>query len=230
MISVKLDADRAISRLSDLELRQLPYAMKLGLNRTAEEVQKAQSAEIGPPDFTIRRPWVQQFAIKIGKGDFATKEKMSVTVHVNPDADFLVKFEEGGTKRPRGGAKGLAIPIEARRNKSDIVQKSQRPKAFEFTSASSRVASRTTVFKGKNRTFLIQAADGTGAIFQRTSRSVKGQKRTGRDPNLKLLYILRPTAPIRPTLKFFETGERVARARFAVNLQGMLAYAIKTAK
>lgn len=229
MISIKLDgADALISKLSDLERRQLPYAMKLGVNRTAEEVQAAQSAHLGKA-FTIRRPWVQQYGIKIAKGDFATKDKASVTIQVNPDADFLIKFQEGEQKRPRDGH-SLAIPIEARRNKADIVQASQRPRAFQFTSASSSVASRTTIYKGNKRTFMLQKPDGSGVIFQRMGRAVKGQKRTGRDPNLKLLYILQPSAPTPPSLEFFQIGTRVAQDRFAVNLQGMLAYAIRTAK
>lgn len=229
MISIYLNADAVLSKLTDLEKTQLPYAMKLGLNRTAEEVQKAQARHLGDV-FDIRRPWVQQYGIKIGKGDFATKDKASVTIQVNPDASFLIKFEDQTVKRPRGGGKALAIPIEARRNKSDIVQSAQRPRAFQFTNAHSSVASRTTIYKGNKRTFMIQKADGSGVIFQRMSRAVKGTKRTGRDPNLKLLYILRPTAPIKPVLKFFEIGKATAQARFAVNLQGMLAYAIKTAK
>lgn len=229
MISIKLDgADALISKLGDLERRQLPYAMKLGLNRTGEEIQAAQSAHLGEA-FTIRRPWVQRYGIKIGKADFATKDKASVTVSVNPDMDFLVKFQDGDAKRPRS-SRGLAIPIEARRTKSDVVQSSDRPRAFQFTSASSSIASRTTIYKGNKRTFMLQKPDGSGVIFQRTGRAVKGQKRTGPDPNLKVLYILRPSAPTPNTLEFYQIGTQVARDRFAINLQGMLAYAIKTAK
>jgi hypothetical protein len=230
VISIHLNADAAISKLSDLELRQLPYAMKLG----------SQSHGRGNPGcavssprqaFTIRRPWVQKYGIKIGKGDFATKEKAWVTIQINPDADFLIKFEDGGLKRPRGSAQALAIPIEARRNKADIVQASQRPRAFQFQRASSSVGSRTTIYRGNNNTMLLQKPDGSGVILQRMARAQKGVKRgPGQDPHLKLLYILRPTAPIKPTLQFYEIGKRVGHERFAINMQGMLAYAIKTAK
>jgi hypothetical protein len=230
VIQIHLNADAAISKLSSLELRQLPYAMKLGLNRTAEEIQAAQSLHLGQA-FTIRRPWVQRFGIKIGKGDFATKEKAWVTIQINPDADFLIKFEDGGLKRPRGSAQALAIPIQARRNKADIVQASQRPRAFQFQRASSSVGSRTTIYRGNNNTMLLQKPDGSGVILQRMARAQKGVKRgPGQDPHLKLLYILRPTAPIKPTLQFYEIGKRVGHERFAINMQGMLAYAIKTAR
>ena len=230
MIRIKLNADSAISKLTDLQLRQLPYAMKLGLNRTAEEIQSAQRDHLGQV-FTIRRPWVLQHGIKIGKGDFATKGKLSVTIMVNPEADFLIKFEDQTVKTPHGRALALAIPIDARRNKADIVQSSQRPRAFQFRNARSSVSTRTTLYQGNNNTFLIQKPDGTGAIFQRMGRARKGGKRApGQDPRLKLLYLLRPQAHIKPVLDFYEIGKRVGDERFAINMQGMLAYAIKTAK
>jgi hypothetical protein len=229
MISIKVSADSVISKLTDLQNRQVPYAMKLALNRTGEEIQSAIEDHIGEA-FTIRRPWVQKYGVKIGKGDFATKGKLSVTISLNPDMDFLVKFEDGTTKRPRE-ARSLAIPIDARRNKADIVQSSQRPRAFQFHSARTSIASRTTIYQGSNRTFLVQRPDGTGAIFQRLARAQKGKRALpGQDPNLKLLYILRPSAPTPPSLQFIRTGMRVGQQRFAVNLKGMLAYAIATAK
>lgn len=231
MISIRVDTNAAISKLSDLELRQLPFAMKLALNATALEIETEERKHVQSA-FTIRRPWVIT-NIKIGKSDFATKDKASVTISV-PDDSVLVKFELGGVKTPRAGGKSIAIPLEAKRGKTDIVANSQRPRAFAFTQGFTSLKTGVTIYRGNHGTFMVQRPDGSGAIFQRLSaRATKkrvGPHQLGRDPALKPLWLLKPQARIAPELGFYTTGSEVAARRFGANMADALARALATAR
>lgn len=151
---------------------QIPYATMRALNDCATRFQAEQRGHIQDA-FTIRRPWVLQ-GVKINRDDFATKKKLSVRIHIDGQRDFFDKFERGGVRQPRDG-KALAVPISVRRSKADVIAKRKRPKAFAFTEARSSLKSRVAIYKGKDRTFMIRKADGTGVILQRKGR---GSKRT----------------------------------------------------
>ena len=62
--------------------------------------------------FTIRRAYVLQ-GVKFSK--FSTKRDLEAIVEIDPTREFLFKFEEGGTVRPRGTR--LAVPDEVRRGR-----------------------------------------------------------------------------------------------------------------
>lgn len=227
MVTVKLDGiEQAISRLTNIEQRQVPFAMSLALNRTAEEIQTAQRGELRS-NFTIRRPWVEQ-GVKIARQNRSTKEKLSVSIEIDPSRSFLTKFEAGGTKTPRG--RSITVPHGAKRNKSDVIQKGERPRSFQFVQAASSLKTRTTIYKGLKRTFMIQRPDGSGLILRRMGRRGKGPAHSMRDPRLKVLYILTPSAQLKPSLEFYSTGRRIAGERFMVNMNGFLAHAISTAR
>jgi hypothetical protein len=219
MLTIQLtNVDWTIALLTDIEKKQVPFALALGTNRTIEEAQAAIQAH-EQKTYTIRRDWVIK-GIKIDNADRATKDSPKATVHLDPARGFMSKFEEGDTKLPTG--KSIAIPIGAKRSKSDIIQKSQRPKSFHFSRGYSSIRTGATIWRGDNRTWLLQRPDGTGTIFQRTGR--------GKRSSLKLLYILRPKAKTPANLAFYEVGEAVVRERYAINVQGFLQYALRTAK
>jgi len=222
MFTIKLDADRALSGLTDLQQRQIPFAMANAINRTAEEVQTADRDHISQV-FTIRRPWVLT-NVRIARSDFATKTKMSATIAI-PDDSVLSKFEGGGMKAPRAG-RSIAIPVNARRTKSDIIAASARPRAFGFVQSAKPAPNGGALFVGKGRTFMIQMPDGTGWIFKRTGKARKGSPLVGS----QLLYVLKPKAVIPNLLGFYSISEATAQRRFPINMQGMLEYALKTAK
>lgn len=237
-VTIKIDSAALINRLHTAE-RQVPFALALGTNRTIEEAQAAIQQHL-QETYTIRRSWVLQ-GIKIDNADRATKDKPRAVVHLDPARGFMSKFELGDTKLPLG--RSIAIPVDAKRNKADIVAKSQRPRAFHFTRGYSSVRTRSEIWQGDKRTFMIRRADGSGVILQRlgastrrrrerenAARKAQGLDNVHHNTDVRLLFLLRPKAETPANLEFFEVGEQVIRDRYVINVQGMLAYAIKTAK
>jgi hypothetical protein len=115
--------------------RQIPFARMLILNRLANAAQ-AETRKGIEARFTLRRrDFVLKTIYRKPGEDFATKTEgeSAVRVRDTPQGkgvpDFLAKFEEGGDKRPREGS-SIAIPVHARRNKSDIVTTANRPRAI----------------------------------------------------------------------------------------------------
>jgi hypothetical protein len=211
---VEIDVKAFVDKM-EFGADQYPYIVARALNDCAKAFQEEERGVISS-DFTIRRPWVLQ-GVKINREDFATKQKLEVRVHIDQDHDFLNKFEEGGTRTPRAGSHSLAVPINVRRTKAQIISKNQRPKSFNFQQGFSSRKSRFTILKGDRRTFLIQRPNGSGLILQRTSKQQMGPHRhrnrntvTGRgyghDYNLKILWNLRPSTPVPRTLHFHETA------------------------
>lgn len=124
-ITIKVDTADAIGwfgRLSD----QMPYATERALNQTANSVQK--EIRLGIKErFTLRREDFILRTVKIEKGNRATKANPQVIVGIDRTRDVLAKFEDGGTKAPIDGSH-IAIPINVRRSKTDIIPKSERPR------------------------------------------------------------------------------------------------------
>lgn len=243
MLELELEVPERLRGFGERAERQVPYAVSLAMNRTAEEAQEAQRVAMRR-EYTIRRPWVLQ-GIKIPRGGFASKQNLSVTIGVDPARDFLTKFERGGKKRPRRGGRSIAVPEGAKRNKQDIVPKSQRPRSFEFTRGSSSLATRVTVMRGNRGTMMIRYPDGRGFIFQRVRRRGKTKarrvnhldgramdiaSRTRRDPDLRLLFLLTPEVTVANSLGFTPRMRRVFTERFPVNFSGMFDFALRTAK
>jgi len=197
---------------------QIPFATSLALNRVANAAQTAERSGI-TERFTIRRPWVLQ-GVKIESRDRSTKRNLQVTIGIDAQRSFLSKFEVGGTKVPLGTGKAIAIPEVggAIPDIQSIVPKNRRPKAFNFVRRAPNRPSDFTVKEGSQRTFLIQRADGSGLIFQRTGKGSSARDRSqsaGHDDNLKLLYVLTPRVKIPAELEFATTIERVVTEQFA---------------
>lgn len=227
MFTVDLDPKPLITAMNGMDA-QMPFAVMRSLNETAVQFQQDER-RLMDAEFTIRRPWVKQ-GIKIDRGDFATKNKLEVRIHISKDRDFLFKFERGGIRVPRGGrskgigvqgAKGLAVPVAARSSPTTVIPAGKRPRAFHFHAVQaskltklirgqslSGAVGRMRVFEGDKRTIMLQSANGTGVILQRVGRS----KKHGRtDPGLIVLYVLRTRTRVPADLHFTQT----ARATFA---------------
>lgn len=196
----------------DLYRDQIPYATARAINATAIDFQKREREGL-EDRFTIRRPWVLR-GIKINREDFATKEKPEAIVHVDQDRSFLIKFEKGGVKRPRG--RSLVVPVDARRTKSGVVSRTIRPRALGLKEIGGGRA------VGDKRTFLIRKPGGRGVIFQWFGRRGSGQTRT--------LFMMIPSAKVDPRLHFEDTAKDVVRRRFEENFEREFDRAIRTAR
>ena len=225
-INIGLD-DRETRRVLGAFHRQLPFATAKAINDTAKDFQRAQLARMGTA-FTVRSRTFIPRSVKIKP--FARKTTLEATVAVAPPggtrtADILVKFERGGVKRPRTGGH-LVIPVDARRTQRGIVRKDQRPRALHFRKVG-------RAFRGDRRTFLIP---GVG-IFQRTGRRGAGRRlasyirtRRVRDQNIRMLFSMTRSAPIRKQLRFISTARKIIPRVFPGHLRTQLRRAIATAR
>lgn len=235
-VQVASNVQDVVGGLTDLERRQVPFALSQALNKTALEFQKQERKGIDEHFSLRRKSWAQR-NVKIGRGDFATKKRLVATVRMEAPgdpsrSDVLAKFEAGGTKQPKDGGR-LAIPDKARRGKGVIPEK-MRPKAFAFELVSKKAG--VEVYKGDNRTFMIKRADGTGGIYQRTGKVTKGGKtagrrrmREGRDLNVRTLYRFTQSATIDSRLHFEATANGM-NARISHNFEEALAKAIQSGR
>ncbi|MFN2316954.1 MAG: hypothetical protein ABR551_14220 [Gemmatimonadales bacterium] len=170
------------------------FGASMGLNRTANEIQDEIRGGLASR-FTLRRAdFVKKTIYRKPGEDFASKTNLKAAVRIHDDRNFLAKFEKGGRKTPISG-KALAIPQGGvRRNKSDIVTKSQ--------SVRSLIESGKAFVKGD-------------AVFQRTGR---GKKRRP-----ILAYLFRRSVPIPASLGFEDVARRVADRRLEDNVGGAIA-------
>jgi hypothetical protein len=223
VIEISFDPSHLIASCKGMEA-QLPFATARALNELATTFQ-IEEREVIQRAFTIRRPWVLS-GVKINRGDFATKTKPYVVIHIDPSRDFLSKFERGGVRTPSAGGKSLAIPLAVRPTPQTVVPMGKRPRAFNFRqvqsakvmpllrkrfqSESIRRATgdgRLKVFVGDKNTILLQANNGSGVILQRIGR---GKQRAG----LKVLYTLRPKTPVPADLHFVDTAYKSFNAHW----------------
>lgn len=219
MISITIDPRSLVKDLTDVGERQIPFAAMKTINATTEDVQ-AEEQEGVARKYTLRRPTFILNTIKINRGDFATKDNLRAIVRIDPDRDVLSKFEDDGEKTAMFAGHALAIPIEAKRGKHDIVANSMRPRALQLTNVFSTAADK--IAKGAKRTFLIQKPDGSGGIYQRQGHGIGS--------TIHLLFTLRTKVPLPRNLEFVETAKRVCAERLPINWAKWFAEAMRTAR
>jgi hypothetical protein len=184
--------------ISNLE-KQLPFATALALTRTAKEVQRAEIAHICSA-FTVRGSWLREGG-KFGVG-ITPASKQDLVAVVESRAPWLEAHEEGTTRTPTGSHFAIAQP-EVRRTKTQIIAKSQRPKALK-------------------RAFKVQTKKGIPFLLQRIGR--------GRRSILRVMYQLTGKAKIEPRLRFVETGRAVVERAWKQIFAEALDRAIRTAR
>ena len=215
MTGLHLDVDfdsRDVERFLGTLARQVPFALKVAINETLKDAQKAQRIHQRRV-LTVRRPQFVDRAVKIKP--FATKQTLTGTMLIDPPggqkrADILTKFERGGIKRPRSG-RHLVLPVEARRTRAGIVTTRNRPKALKLQRRGRSV-------RGARRTFVVR---GVG-IFQRVHR--------GRRSRVRLLFAFLRQVPIDRRLHFIANAERTVGRRFDHNFDRAFDKAVRTAR
>jgi hypothetical protein len=224
MITVEIDLAPLTRRLSTLEKTQIPFAAAKALNAVGLDIQ-ARERENLRRTFTLRRPEWAERAVKITH--FAKKTELYTTVAIAPPGDrgdILGKFETDTEKRSRTGGL-VAVPINARRNKRDIIVGKQRPKAFHFQHQGGRII-------GADGTFIVTLPSGQQLILQRkgrTKRSLRLGARQGPRP-VVALYLLTPRVELRTPLHFVPTAREVVQRLFPPRWAEALAAALATAR
>jgi len=243
-ITVSSNAAEVSRVLRALYADQLPFAAMKALNRTGNAVQDAQRKG-QRQRFEVRRTQWADRSVKRGRGDFATKQRLQAIVRIeaygDPSrSDVLTQHEKAGTKRPKSG-KRLAIPVEARPGRSKAAYHKEKPKAFGFTPhGKSR-----RVYTGDRRTFMVLNPDGSGGIYQRTGRKVRGRRRLAtqgrrmasslttrrvQDQNVRTLYTFTPRGKLDARLGFEETARRVIEQEWPKAMREEFARAVRSAR
>jgi hypothetical protein len=218
MITVRMQLDLipVQRQLSALERSQLPFATSLALNNLAKAAQSDIRTHYRSV-FNLRRPeFIEKQGAKIMR--FATKRDPVAELGIDPKADFLTKFQQGGQRPVRGTH--IAIPSRVRRNKRDIVSRTKRPRSL---------IDRLGKKKGAGGVFVIteQTARPTDivrqpGIYQRTGSGGRG--------GLKLLYAYETTAHIPALLGFIQIAQRTAEQEWPSIFEAALAQALKGAR
>lgn len=201
-VSVKHDIDKATQGLDDFSLRQVPFAITLALTMTAQDAQSGVQDSL-PRRFTLRNGRVRS-GIRITPANKGTLRSVVGSID-----DFMEGQEKGGTKTARDHSR-VAVPVEARRNKRDLIPKGQKPAAL-------RGRPRVLAWKGSN---ILSRRSGFG-ILERVGKE--------RYP-LRVLYWLKRGVKLRPLLGFKGTTLDIVARRFPINFARALERARQTAK
>ena len=207
MLAVNVSSNyKQLSRsLDQLGKKQLPFAFAKTLNQTMKAVGK----------YTVARTYPQAFDVRnksFFKAAMFTKDSVRWAKPTNLRASARDQFGRGnlqlhatgGTKRARSGR--MAIPsryTKARRGPKGV-RKTLRPRAVVDTPKS-----------------YIDRDGPRDAIYQRFGRSGK---------QVRLLYVLQPSAKIRKRFRFYEDAQRITRAVSPKLFRKNFSQAIKTAR
>jgi hypothetical protein len=176
MIQITVDASEALTYLQRVS-QQAPFAISLALNKVGAHAQE-NIRNHARRTFTLRRETFVLNTIKINREDRATKTRQSTIVRIDPERNFLAKFEDAGQKTARDGG-NVAVPTEfVRRSKNDIIPKAQRPRS------------------------LLDSKAALGGRVVKTDKVIVQFSGRGRSAVTKVLYVLRRVVPIRPRLRF----------------------------
>ena len=217
------DLRRASRGLGALD-NQLPFALANAINASAEIGRRTLIEDTWPGHVEARDSNFLKAALTT-KGERATKRRLRVVVYDRLGRAHLRAHEVGGTKTPRGSA--LAVPVEALAAKRTGKGMPQRLKP--------RALPNSFVTDGRRANAHLKQ----GAVYQREGAyRAKGTKitRTGKKRKeaadfrtVKLMYVLRPSVPIRATVPFHADFERAVRRAMPIEFRAAIHRAMKTA-
>lgn len=215
-ISVKSDLADAINRFANQQ-RQVRYAAAVALTKTATDLQHAIRDEM-PRNFTIRRDWtVKGIRVKPARKDFLQAEVYSKD-------PFMGIQETGGTKVSIGRRvfdyQGyLAIPLDARRNKYDVVRKEDWP---------ANLVDPFILAARDGRKYLAVHQLGMGKRGPRSVKGMRGKQR--RDTGTRLMYTLVKSEQLRARLGMRRIAAEIVDPRWRANFGDALFNAMATAR
>lgn len=245
-ISVKMEANAFRRGLTNLEAVQAPFAIALGLTRTAQDVRVA---TIKRMERVLDRP--TRFTLNAFRVKPATKRHHEASVGFREFTQTSVGFRsyleplEFGGKRPakrfeirlrQAGVLGqdeFAVPARgARLNRSGnipasrIVQILSQLKAFRTAGFDANETDRSRKRAGASRAryFAVKSGGKSGltpGVYER-----RGRKQ--REARAVLIFVKQPT--YRAILGFRALAKTVSEARIGPNMRAALDHAIATAK
>ena len=125
MIALQIKVDDFIERAQrmDGELKQLPFALSLAMNRAATQTRAALIDTTWPRGVTVRNKTFLRAALRM---EFASKHNLSVVIYDSLGRASLPLHDKGGVKIGKGK---LAIPLSAvRRTSRGAVAQADKPR------------------------------------------------------------------------------------------------------
>lgn len=223
-------------------LNQLPFAVSVALNKTAEDVQEEVRGSLRR-NFTInpaKRAFFDRM-IKIRRSDRATKYKLATAVRVEgPESStsrgerehLLTRHEEGGVARARlPHSHPLAIPTrEVRPGPYDVAPRRLYPSSLrlvERRSPDGVLAAKRGVKRkigGSRRSFFVIGQPGSGDRWGVYERVGKGRR------DIRMLWSFRERVTNPPRLRFYATATDTINRVWPANLAEALRKALATAR
>lgn len=207
MLSVNVTSNyKKLTRsLDQLGKKQLPFAFSKTLNETMKAVAKYTVARTYPRAFDVRNKGFFKAAMFTGDAvRWATKTKLRASARDRFDRGNLQLHATGGTRRARSGSMAIPSRYTKATRGARGVRKNLRPRAVVDTP------------KG-----FIDRDGPRDAIYQRYGRGGK---------QVRLLYVLQPSAKIRKRFRFYEDAERITRQVSPKLFTRNFAHAVKTAR
>lgn len=244
-VDLRANVDDVIQSLGEMQRRQAPFALRLALQRTAEEARDAVRNRIHQRGFRFRTAAAAGYlanAIIIERPRSGLQPGQRTQFSIIAESkvgssrsrSLLPWLEEGGLRRSRReigppGLYGQVLAVPLRPSPMQNIKKELYPAALRLQ------ASRFTVeqnagqrrgvgllagrLQGKRRTFLLPdpSAPGRALILQRTG---PGRR------DVRALFVVRPEVRVAGRAYFFSTIDRTYRERLVVNFRGALQAAL----
>jgi hypothetical protein len=210
------DLSSSLSGLVD----QMPFATSVAINNTLNDIQGDERTHAHSA-FIMRAQDFIDRSIYIGPADRAKKNNLIGTVRIDPNKDFLAKFEDGGEKTPLGSS-SLAVPI-FREDAPGIIIKRGDPLSIKNLlaainrkgDAAGRLKRRKGSMEVQQRVYLVKNAKGSFIV-------------QGSGASARVLYKFLPEVPIKPQLEFAEIAMTSALAHWEQNAEDAIGTAIET--
>jgi hypothetical protein len=215
MLEMSIDTRAIERRLNSLATSQLPFAVALGINDVAGQIQEAEQTSLArdldrPAPFTKRGLFVSR----------ASKRRLVGVVGFKAaQASYLETQATGGRRRAKG--KAIVVPVGQRLNKYGNMPRGSLKRAL----------AKPDVFSGTIK--------GVAGIWQRPKRGARRTKSggaqsgrvatVGKRKGLKLLAIYKDSVKYSPRLKFVPRAQVKATAEIGPAIARHLARAVKTA-
>lgn len=216
-IRTTVDVSEAVAGLSDLQKRQIPFALAKSLTGCAKVAQAAVQESLGQK-FTLRNNFTRQ-GIRVKPAE-KRAERIEADVHTDTAnrstgaPDYLAPQETGGEKVPHGGREYLAVPTKYLRQMAPgVIPQELRPRNLlgavggRFTA----ITRRTKQIALRNQRVV------AGFVFfvqelQEGHKAIMGRYFTDRDAYP--FYLLIPSANIKPRLEMEKTVELAVQRAF----------------
>ena len=223
MVTIRFEGlDRLLKNLGEFE-RQVPFALAQALNKSAD-VAREELPQIWAENIRVRNPNFLKAALTT-RGSRATKSSLRVELYDQYGRGNLALHDKGGTNRAHTGS--LAIPSTAvgQRRGARGVPKNLKPSALPNSFKTD--GRRANPHLKPNSVYVREGAyRAKGSAIGRTG---KKRKKTADSRTVKLMYTLRPSAPIRADVPLTREFTRIMRREMPRQFDIAMKAAMQTA-